>query len=67
MMVALCSKTYVLRDGEGVEKMALKDMKKKFVSQSLDKCKHMLISFLYQLLSSINKSFRVHDNTILTY
>ena len=39
VMVALCSKTYVLRDGEGVEKMALKDMNKKFVSQSLDKCK----------------------------
>ena len=44
VMVALRSKTYVLRDGEGVEKTALKGMNKKFVSQSFDKCKHMLIS-----------------------
>ena len=51
--VALCSKTYVLSDGEGVEKTALKGMNKKFVFQSLKKCKHVLTCL--QPLSSTNK------------
>ena len=55
--VALCTKTYVLRDREGVETTALKGMNKKFVSQSSDKCKQVLTCG--QSLSSTSKRFRV--------
>ena len=65
VMVALCSKTYVLKDGEGVEKSALKGMNKSYVSEAFDKCKQVLETG--QSLSSTNKSFRVHNNTIFTY
>ena len=54
-----------MRDCEGVEKTALKGRNKKFVSQSLEKCKQVLTCS--QPLSSTNKSFRVYNNTIFTF
>ena len=54
-----------LKDGEGVQKIALKGMNKKFVPPSLEKCKQVLNCG--KLLSFTNKSFRVYDNTIFTY
>ena len=64
VMVALCSKTYVLKDREGVEKTALKGINKDWVENALEKSKSVLET---GKTASVNKSFRLHNNTIFTY
>ena len=65
VMVALCSKTYVLKDKEGFEKTALKGVNKAGVENALEKTKKVLETG--ESTFSTNKSFRVHQNTIFTY
>ena len=64
VMVALCSKTYVLKDRDGVEKTALKGINKDWVENALEKSKSVLET---GKTASVNKSFRLHNNTIFTY
>ena len=65
VMVALCSKTYVLRDAKGEEKTALKGINKNFVQNALATSQKVLETGIPS--TSTNKSFRVHNNTIFTY
>ena len=64
-MVALCSKTYVLKDAKGEKKTALKGINKSFVQNALATSQKVLETGIPS--TSTNKSFRVHNNTIFTY
>ena len=63
-MVALCSKTYILQEGEQT-KMSCKGINKKEVIDPMQKF-HQVLS-THHSVSGTNRGFRVRDNTMFTY
>jgi ribA/ribD-fused uncharacterized protein len=62
--ICLCSKTYIVQDGDKY-KMSTKGLNKKSVNQPYDKFEHVLQSG--QGVSVINRGFRSRNNQIHTY
>ena len=64
-MIALCSKTYILKQDDGEMKYSCKGINKKALSSPMDAYEHVLNTTLSGC--GLNKGFRVRMNTVFTY